>query len=385
MSFFLSAIAFAGLSYLLTRVLIRFSHRMESLEKNEITQVRWASQTKPLVGGISLYLVMLLAVIMYVLVDGISSGDTEYPSILPLLIAATLGFLVGLADDAYTTKPMAKLAGQILCGVILCVFGVYIQLFDNMMLNYTLTVIWVVGMMNSVNMIDNMDGVTGGMAVGVFVTSILVMFTTGTLFSIEGFVVVSLLGATIGFLFLNWKPAKTYIGDTGTMFLGVLYAYYGIELFWNSTTPGGEYVFTRQVLLPILVFLMPLLDTTFVTIYRLSIGQSPMVGGNQHTTHHLYYLGMDERMVAIVTFTVTLLSGLMALSIILLTDSWTHLHTALYGGYVLAICGLFILVYRRGGHNLRIREAQKAALAAEARSKNRDAVRELAHAHISEN
>ncbi len=384
MSFFLSAIAFTGLSYLLTRVLIRFSHRMDSLNKNEVRQVRWASHSKPLVGGITFFLVFLLSIIAYFTL-GNFEVDNNNGVILPLMLAGTLGFLVGLADDAYTTKPMLKFLGQIVCGVLFCVFGAEIQLFDNVWMNYALTVFWVVGIMNSVNMLDNMDAITGGAALGILITSVLTMLALGTLEGIGAFVAVSMIGGLLGFLILNWNPSKVYMGDTGSMFIGVFLAYFGAQLFWNSTSPSGELIFSRQLVLPVLVFLMPIMDTTFVSIARLSRGQSPFVGGRDHITHHLSYLGLSDRMVAVVTFSVTILSGFMALSIILLTDVWSHVHTLMYFGYVAAMFGLFFMLYRKGANNLRIREAQKAALAAEAQSKERDVVRELAHAHISDN
>ena len=385
MSFILFTAAFAGLSFLLTKVLTRFSHRMDSLNKNEVSQVRWASHSKPLVGGISFFLVFLLSLLSYFMLDMFAGAQEASDAIIPLVLAGILGFLIGLADDAYTTNPMLKFIGQFACGILFIVFGAEIQLFDNNIMNYILTVFWVVGIMNSVNMLDNMDAVTGSTSMGILLTSVAAMAITGVYGGMESFVAMCMIGGLIGFLILNWNPSKVYMGDTGSMFIGVFLAYYGAKVFWNDTNVAGEYIFTRQLVLPLLVFLMPIMDTTFVSIARLSRGQSPFVGGRDHITHHLSYLGLSDRMVAVVTFSVTVLSGLMALSILILVDNWSHLHSLLFFGYAAGMFGLFFFLYRRGANNLRIRESQQAALEAEARAKNRDAIRDLTRASISNN
>jgi UDP-GlcNAc:undecaprenyl-phosphate GlcNAc-1-phosphate transferase len=166
----------------------------------------------------------------------------------------------------------------------------------------------------------------------------------------------------VGFLVLNWRPAKLYMGDTGSQFLGALLAYVGIVYFWNLVPNSGDpTIFSRQVIFALLAFLMPILDTTFVTVARLSRGQSPAVGGRDHTTHHLAYLGIPQGLIPLIYISITLLSGLLINSILRVLDGWSHFHTLLYGGFVLGVFGLFVFLYRKGGADQREREAKALA------------------------
>jgi UDP-GlcNAc:undecaprenyl-phosphate/decaprenyl-phosphate GlcNAc-1-phosphate transferase len=284
-------------------------------------------------------------------------------------LVSALGFLVGLADDAYTTKPFLKFVGQFLCGVILIAFGVYIDLFGVPVLDYLLTIFWVVGIMNSINMLDNMDGITGGVSLGIFGTAVALMAvlgqTDGPLFWL-GLVMV---GALLGYLFLNWNPSKLFMGDTGSQFLGAALAFYGITFFWNQPNLEEQSAFTKQMLMGILAFLMPIVDTTFVTVARLRRRQSPFKGGRDHTTHHLHYIGLSQQLIPIVTLTVTISGGVLVVMSYTLWNSWSHFLAIGYAAYVLAVYGVFFAIYRRGGYIFALREARKARAVLEAQEK----------------
>jgi UDP-GlcNAc:undecaprenyl-phosphate GlcNAc-1-phosphate transferase len=153
----------------------------------------------------------------------------------------------------------------------------------------------------------------------------------------------------IGFLILNWKPSKLFMGDTGSQFLGALLAFYGIQYYWNQPTGSGEIIFSRNFQLPVLAFLMPIMDTTFVTIARMRRGQSPFVGGKDHITHHLFYFGVHEKMIPVVTLSVTLLSGILNFTILkVIGNSWSHVETFLFGGYIALMFGIFLYIYQTG-------------------------------------
>ena len=207
-------------SYFLNRLLVKSVTNPGVSAKMQDSDARWAAKTKPTVGGLSFYITFILAaLVLFVSNAGISDFSHEF---LGLVIVSTLGFLLGLQDDAYSTRPLLKLSGQILCGVIMVFFGVQINLFHVPVIDAFLTVFWVVGIMNAVNLLDNMDGVTGSISLIIVATVVVLMATFGVQNSPMFYSLVAVGGAIFGFLFLNWIPSKLYMGDTGSQFLGTL-------------------------------------------------------------------------------------------------------------------------------------------------------------------
>lgn len=156
--------------------------------------------------------------------------------------------------------------------------------------------------MNSINMLDNMDAVTILTSISILI-GILVTYFAGiyesSLFLI--FFITGITGSFISFLIYNWNPAKMYMGDNGSQFIGVVLAFIGIYFFWNSL-PIEELNYgynTRQFVLIALAFVVPISDTTTVTINRILRGKSPFIGGKDHTTHHLFYLGLSVKQVGL--------------------------------------------------------------------------------------
>ena len=138
--------------------------------------------------------------------------------------SCSFGFFIGLIDDANNTNPLLKLTGQIVCGLILVFSGIIIDLSPSVTWNAIVTLIWTIFLMNSINMLDNMDGLTSLIAVSIL--GVIIEFNTEISFvSIISF---SIIGAIIGFLYFNWTPAKIYMGDSGSQFLGIL-----LSVFFN--------------------------------------------------------------------------------------------------------------------------------------------------------
>jgi UDP-GlcNAc:undecaprenyl-phosphate/decaprenyl-phosphate GlcNAc-1-phosphate transferase len=352
-TFFTLSISLA-LGYLLCYYLIQISGKLQAIQQQSHSthQVRWSAGDKPRVGGWVFYTLFLLGVIVYLVAPFLDGHDAPI-KLLPLVLSVSLGFGMGLSDDAMNLRPWVKFGIQILCGVIMIAFGIYIQLFGIAILDYALTIFWVVGIMNSVNMLDNMDGITGSVSAGILLMLLVILKVLNLDLGAFYYVNLAVLGALVGFLLLNLYPSKLYMGDSGSQFLGVFLAFLGIEYLWNLKSVEGELIFSRQLLMPLLVFLMPILDTTFVTVVRIARGDSPFKGGRDHITHHMVYLGIRERFVPLITVGVTLISGMVMLSAQMVVKGWSHFHTLLYGGYVVAIFALFIVLYRRGDRNRR--------------------------------
>jgi UDP-GlcNAc:undecaprenyl-phosphate GlcNAc-1-phosphate transferase len=221
--------------------------------------------------------------------------------IIGITIASTLGFLIGLADDTYNTNPLVKFIGQLSCAFILIVCDVYIHITEVPALDFAFTAFWVIGIMNSINMLDNMDGITATTSATIILGFIIVIFSDGSIN--QNFYLVMMIGvfgSLLGFLYFNWNPAKIYMGDTGSQFLGVFLAAGGIVYFWKFKLPTPEHFQIQQFIIPLLFFVVPIIDTSTVTIRRLLRKQSPFVGGKDHITHHLAYLGISDRNVAII-------------------------------------------------------------------------------------
>lgn len=324
-------------SLLINYILLRFAQTLGIRNKEE-GQVRWNPKEKPSLGGISFYVVFLFAFIFTLLLP--NSGQGFNLQIVGILIAATLAFLMGLADDAFNTQPLLKFLTQIFCALILIFSGHSIIIFQNEFINYVVTVLWVVGIMNSINMLDNMDGITT-------IISILACFfmvaVNVSLFNTTGYSSIlnlGIMGALCGFLVYNFHPSKMFMGDTGSQFLGLFLSVMGIDNCWNIANPTLLNDFPlANFCIVILVFLLPLTDTFTVIINRLRIGNSPFVGGKDHTTHHLFFKGLTEKRIAILYFFVGAF-GILLAYLLAIRFSYTLMYGSIF--YILLV---FITLY----------------------------------------
>lgn len=266
------------------------------IKKANTSAVRWSSQTKPILGGITFYVAFLFSILNYVVFfDGANLLQSE---IFGAIIVVTIAFMMGMADDMLNTPPGFKFIFQLLCGVILIYSDLYIHIFEKVWMDYLLTLLWVVGIMNSINMLDNMDAITTSVSSTILLGSVLVLYILQPFSGVLLLITVGALASLLSFLYYNWYPAKMYMGDNGSQFLGALLAIIGIQVFWNGSQMP-EHSNLYPFLLAFMAFIVPISDTTSVTINRLMRGQSPFIGGRDHTTHHLSYFGLTERKIAL--------------------------------------------------------------------------------------
>jgi UDP-GlcNAc:undecaprenyl-phosphate GlcNAc-1-phosphate transferase len=254
---------------------------------------------------------------------------------------------MGLADDAYNTRPLLKFLVQLGCGAILIASGTCIDVFDSHAINVALTLFWVVGMMNSINMLDNMDGITTSVSIAIVIAGIMSILVVGPVDPVYMVLLVGTMAALTGFLFFNWNPSRMFMGDTGSQFLGVFLAFVGIRFFWNAPSLQGTWEPARQVVSAVIVFLVPIVDTTVVTISRIAKGRSPFVGGRDHTTHHLSYAGFSDGQVALIFIGLSLLHVFLTFVMFRYIQVWQNLHTIIFVSYALLLfLTLFILTRR---------------------------------------
>lgn len=336
-------------SFLINSLFLKFVRTLGMHNKVD-TVIRWGTQSKPAVGGFSFYIIFLLSIIIYsVFFD--SNQVFLSKQFIGILLASMLGFLIGLADDAYNTRPFLKFSTQVTCAIILMVTGTTINLSYLPLLNYFITIIWVVGIMNSLNMLDNMDGITSTVSISIILSALAVMLFHHEYDSVYFMVLLGVMAALLAFLYFNWFPSKMYMGDTGSQFLGVFLAAIGIRYLWNADPPTGDLISAKNLFLPIIVFIMPIIDTTTVVINRLGRGQSPFVGGKDHTTHALAYLGLSDRQVALVFWVLTLISLLLVIIMEKFLGDWNHNYTLLFSGYFLSMFGIFFYAARSVRNN----------------------------------
>ena len=345
------ALVFLGsliFSILINRIFLKFSKNL-GIRNIDEAAIRWASAHKPAFGGISFFILFLLILSSYQIAFPLQNSPFNF-ELIGLILAGSIGFLIGLADDAFNTNPILKLLGQTLCALILISTGTFIEIFEQQWINYLITAVWVVGMMNSINMLDNMDAVATIASIFAFCSFIVVLLSNSAFSSIYFLMTIGMVGALLGFLFFNWNPSKMYMGDTGSQFLGIILSALSIKLLWNFGSPDIQLT-SKQFLLPLLAFLVPICDTTTVTINRLAKGKSPFIGGKDHTTHHLSYLGLSDQSVALIIAGISMISTVI-LAVCISLENWSHLFTIIFSLYaIIVFLSLFLTTKVKVSHS----------------------------------
>lgn len=174
--------------------------------------------------------------------------------------------------------------------------------------------------MNSINMLDNMDGIST--IVSLAICAFAVFFNIQMNWETHPVTLITIVvsGTLCGFLVYNWHPSKMFMGDSGSQFLGIFLAFCGIEFCWNVPVVVHNNLPVmyplNNIILIALVFIMPLTDTAVVSINRIFRGRSPFVGGKDHTTHHLFYNGVTEKKTAVLFFIINITGGVLAMYLI---------------------------------------------------------------------
>ncbi len=306
----------AVLSCLFTLLLTRLSVKLRLMAIP--VSDRWHQAPTPNTGGLGIF---LACTISYLLIQ---------PSIYKNVVLASGSMaLLGAIDDRLRLRPILKLGGQCAITCWLISTGVLFRPFSAETANFAITFVWLVGVTNAFNLIDNMDGLCAGVVVITGISRCIVAFQSG---DTSGMLLAgTLVGGFCGFLVFNFPPAKIFMGDAGSMFGGFALA---------ALTIAGPVPKTRALLsallYPALTFLYPIFDTTFVSILRRAAGRPISVGGRDHTSHRLVSLGHHERNVVFLLWAVTAtgaFAGLFAY--------WFPLAVHIVGGLLIAAVSVF--------------------------------------------
>jgi UDP-GlcNAc:undecaprenyl-phosphate/decaprenyl-phosphate GlcNAc-1-phosphate transferase len=254
---------------------------------------RWHREVVPLLGGVAIAGAVFISALL---------APVRNQELLVLLAGSAVMFAVGLIDDLRPFKPQTKFVLQILTAATMASLGLQLHLTGYPALDILLTLFWFVGITNAFNLLDNMDGLSAGIA-AITAGFRLVFFLNDGDFEAAR-IAACVVGACLGFLVHNFNPASIFMGDAGSLFLGFLVS--GLSL-------AGTFPYSRStvsvLLFPVLILLVPIFDTTFVTIARTLAGRPVSRGGRDHTSHRLVASGLSERGAVVMLYVVAMICG----------------------------------------------------------------------------
>jgi UDP-GlcNAc:undecaprenyl-phosphate GlcNAc-1-phosphate transferase len=273
-------------------VLLEFSKTLGIRGKNN-TEKRWNQNVKPSIGGIAIFLSVFISIVTY-LVSHPTENVFSNSSFIFFFLGMCLAFFMGLTDDAFDTKPLMKLGSQIMCGILVVASNNVIPVSGFFEINALFTVFWTVGVMNSLNMLDNMDGITASAAIAIFIQFMVInLWFCCNVLDVYVFILIGFIGSALGFLTYNKPPSKLFMGDSGSQLIGYTVAFFSVYLLWDFKGVS-EIPFWLSTLTLMMILAVPFVDTFTVVFNRIKRGVSPAKGGKDHTTHHLFYAGFSE-------------------------------------------------------------------------------------------
>jgi UDP-GlcNAc:undecaprenyl-phosphate GlcNAc-1-phosphate transferase len=280
----------------------------------------------PLLGGVAIYGAFFLTSALF-------APEAHWLEFGAVLAGGLWLAIVGYVDDRQGMNPHLKMSAQIIAACVAMLVGIRIQLFGLPILDYGLTLFWIVGIINALNFQDNMDGLAAGLA-AIASGAFFVLSASQELVLVAS-LSAALCGATLGFLRYNFNPASTFMGDVGSMVIGFILAILGIKLDFPAQTPLVTWA------IPLLVLAVPIFDTTLVTFTRLREGRSPMQGGKDHSSHRLVKRGLSHRRTVLVLYSVALCFAALAL---LISQAEQTVAFVAIGGAGLFLVGAFIFL-----------------------------------------
>ncbi|HEX7709205.1 MAG TPA: hypothetical protein VF701_22315 [Thermoanaerobaculia bacterium] len=263
---------------------------------------RWHRKPTAMLGGVAIFIAVIGTVFAFVPLTAEKWAVIAGSSFL---------FLIGLVDDFIHLKPYQKLAAQICAAAGIVYVGLVLPWTGSFTLNMIITFVWLVGVTNAVNMLDNMDGLAAGVAAIAGLTLAVTFVLNGR--PGQAMMLAAFAGALIGFLIYNHNPASVFMGDCGSMFIGFFLA--SATLLASQAGGGRSRSVIGALAVPVLVLCIPIFDTTFVTLMRKLAGRPASQGGRDHTSHRLVALGLTERHAVWMMYVLAALGGTIAIGV----------------------------------------------------------------------
>jgi len=293
---FVVAIAGFILAIIATFCVRGFARRFDFVAKPKSD--RWHKKPTAMLGGVAIFLTTGIMYLLFV---------PKTQDSLVIFAGSSFLFLVGLLDDLLNIKPYQKLIGQLIGASIIVGFGLKLPLTGFEILDIWITVFWLVGITNAINLLDNMDGLAAGISAIAAISLAIGFGTNGQ--TDELLLTLAFIAALVGFLVYNFNPASIFMGDCGSMFVGFLLS---SSVLLNQTGGRSRGIFSILAV-PVLVLFVPIFDTTFVTILRKLWGRKASQGGRDHTSHRLVALGLSERAAVLMLYAFAIVAGALSL------------------------------------------------------------------------
>ncbi|WP_059103385.1 MraY family glycosyltransferase [Shouchella shacheensis] len=315
----------------ITPLVVRFAHKCHFVDHPDERKVH--KEAMPRIGGLTFIFGMLAGLIF--LTDVLVS---EWRQVSAIAVGAALLVAVGLLDDRFVLRARSKVIVQIAAASIVAYSGVVIDFIaipfgervDLGFLSYMVTVLWFLAVMNSMNLIDGLDGLAAGIAIIACLTMLVIAVGNPTAYGLVLAIGVTLIGSTGGFLVFNFHPAKLFMGDTGSLFLGYMIAVMSILGFFKTVT-------MVSLVVPLLILGVPMIDTMFAIIRRTLNQQKIAAPDKGHLHHCLLARGYGHRKAVLLMYGVSILFAMSAL-LLSKTGIWLSL-------FVLVVVATFIQLF----------------------------------------
>src|SRR5690554_4962337 len=292
------------ISFITTPIIIKIAPLIGAMDIPK-DERRVHSKPMPLLGGVAMYLAIMIAIILFLPMSR---------TLISIMVGGTIIFLSGIKDDLRGTTPKEKMFYQLLASLIVVWGGVQVDFVTNLFLcsgtilylswiGIPITIFWIVGITNTLNLIDGLDGLAGGVAL---ISALSFTFVALKLEMNQIAILAALVsGACLGFLPFNFNPAKIFMGDTGALFLGFMLAVISIEGVMKS-------VATIAMLVPIIILGVPIFDTTFAIFRRILSGKNIMAADKSHLHHRLLNKGFSQKQTVLILYGISAVFGIFA-------------------------------------------------------------------------
>lgn len=295
-------------SYFMTPIAKRFAIKVGAIDVPKDDR-RVHTNPIPRMGGLAIYIAFTVSMFIF--------SDLEFKKLMGIFLGSTVLVVMGMIDDVKPLRASLKLVIQIIAAMILVYFGFRIEFLTNFFqesgyilfdkLSIPITIIWIIGITNTINLVDGLDGLATGIATIAALTLAYVAYSMGNI--PVAVLTVMLAGSSLGFLPHNFNPASIFMGDTGAYFLGYVLAAISIEGALKGTT-------ALTVVIPVLALGLPIFDTTFAIVRRALSGKPIFEADKGHIHHRLLHIGYDQKGAVLILYMISMLMGATAVSII---------------------------------------------------------------------
>ncbi|MBR5227078.1 MAG: undecaprenyl/decaprenyl-phosphate alpha-N-acetylglucosaminyl 1-phosphate transferase [Clostridia bacterium] len=304
-------------SYLMVPISIKIANKLGIIDNPKADDRRVHKQPIPRAGGIAIVTSMMFTLLVYFIIT-LFNGEIIDNRYIGYVLGAILIIGMGFVDDLKSLKPLYKFLFQLIAGMIIYVFGIsiagikipfiYPEMIDFGIWSFPVTLIWVLGITNAVNLIDGLDGLAAGIS-AIASISLLMIFAINGATTEAVIIAISLVGATVGFLPYNFNPAKTFMGDTGSNFLGYTLATISIMGMAKGYT-------VLAIVAPLIVVGVPVFDMLFAIVRRLAKHQKITTPDKGHIHHRLLKHGFSQKQAVIILYTITSILGVIAVTLV---------------------------------------------------------------------